>query len=346
MSSRAASGEIDRILLDFIQEDIPEVVDPFAAAARECGISREEALERIEGLLDEGRIRSIRALLNPEVIGYTSTLAAVRVPGSAADETAARISGHPGVSHNYLREGEYNIWFTLSLRNGESHRREVERLLEGAVYEDFMLLTALERYKLRVRLPAGSARPDPSSGTGTSPRPAAGKPLPAHGAPRRPRPFAPDELDRDILTVIQEPFPLVAQPWDEIAGKVGITREELLVRLRELKSSGALRRISGALNHRRAGYTANGMACFGLEKGREDEAGRTAAGFPEVSHCYLREVPEHWPFPLFAMIHAGERDACRESASRIAAAIGSEDYRVLFSTKEYKKERIVYDIRE
>jgi DNA-binding Lrp family transcriptional regulator len=85
------------------------------------------------------------------------------------------------------------------------------------------------------------------------------------------------------------------------------------------------------------------MTVFSIPEGREEEAGRRAASFPEVSHCYLREVPAHWPYPLFAMIHAADRESCRRSAARVAEAAGAAGYRLLFSTKEYKKQRIVYE---
>jgi len=151
-----------------------------------------------------------------------------------------------------------------------------------------------------------------------------------------------DKNDKGLLKEIQQPFPLAPRPWDELGGRLGISGEEVVQRVHRLKQSGIIRRISGALHHRKAGYSANGMACFQVAPGREDEAGGIAAGFPEVSHCYLRDVPERLGFPLFAMIHAKDKQSCRQSAARIAEAISAQDFKILFSMKEYKKVRPTY----
>lgn len=321
--------DIDRYLLDFIQSDLPEDAEPFFTAAQDCGISQREVFERLRALLSDGYIRRISALLSAQHLGYHSTLVAVSTPKAQADLTAARISLHPGVSHNYLRDGEYNIWFTLTIPGKRSLHKEVERLLEETVYEDVILLPSLRRYKLRVHLQTGS-----SHGTAAEPREVSSDTGPAVEL---------DERDKGILKLIQEPFPLVPRPWDELGGRLGISGEEVVQRVHRLKQGGIIRRISGALHHRKAGYSANGMACFQVAEGREDEAGGIAAGFPEVSHCYLRDVPERLAYPLFAMIHAKDRQSCSQSAARIAEAIAAQDYKILFSTKEYKKVRTTYN---
>ncbi|MFO7848713.1 MAG: hypothetical protein R6V67_02025 [Spirochaetia bacterium] len=344
--------ETDRALLDFIQDDLPEEAEPFSQAAQGCGISQEELLGRLERLLREGCIRRISALLDLQRLGYRSTLVAVKTPEDVADAVAERISAHPGVGHNYLREGEYNIWFTLTIPGRLSHEREVERLLAGSGAEDAMLLPSLRRYKLRVHLPTGSPPPE-APVLESSPAREGSEAAPESGAVGIVAPEL-DKTDERLLEVMQEPFPLLRRPWEDIGRPMGINGGEVLRRVGRLKSLGVVRRISGVLHHRRAGYSANGMACFQLAadnagqtaapytEGRKDEAGRIAAGFAEVSHCYLRDVPARFPFPLFAMIHARDRESCRQTASRIAEAIEVQDYRLLFSTKEYKKVRITY----
>ena len=341
--------DIDRYLLDFIQNDLPEEAEPFSAAAQDCGISQEELFKRLGVLLKDGSIRRISALLSAQHLGYHSTLVAVKTAEAQADLTAARINQHPGVSHNYLRDGDYNIWFTLTIPGKKSLRREVEQLLEGMVYEDIVLLPSLRRYKLRVHLPTGSSHGaavdsrgvssrDIAAGNSTAENSAAGG-LSAVTAPA----VELDTCDKGLLKEIQQPLPLVPRPWDEIGRRLGISGEEVVQRVHRLKQSGIIRRISGALHHRQAGYSANGMACFQIAEGGEDEAGRLAAAFPEVSHCYLREVPERLGFPLFAMIHAKDKQSCRQIAARIAEAIAAQDFKILFSTKEYKKVRTTYN---
>ncbi|MDZ7794485.1 MAG: AsnC family transcriptional regulator [Spirochaetia bacterium] len=335
--------DIDRYLLDFIQNDLPEEVEPFFTAAQDYGISQEELFKRLRALLNDGYIRRISALLSAQRLGYHSTLVAVKTTGAQADLTAARINRHPGVSHNYLRDGDYNIWFTLTIPGKKSLRREVEQLLEGMVYEDIVLLPSLRLYKLRVHLPTGGSHGAAADLMRVSPRNSAAENSAAGNLSAGTGPAVElDERDKGLLKEIQEPFPLVPRPWDEIGRRLGISGEEVVRRVHRLKQSGIIRRISGALHHRNAGYSANGMACFQIAEGSEDEAGGIAAAFPEVSHCYLRDVPERLGFPLFAMIHAKDKQSCSESAVRIAEAISAQDYKILFSTKEYKKVRTTY----
>ena len=331
--------DIDRYLLDFIQSDLPEAAEPFFTAAQDCGISQNEVFERLGELLGNGYIRRISALLSAQRLGYHSTLVAVRTPKVQADVTAARISLHPGVSHNYLRDGDYNIWFTLSIPATKSLHKEVEHLLAETVFEDVILLPSLRCYKLRVHLPTGGSHGAAAENKKVSLAHSAAGTLSTGTGPA----VELDERDKGILKLIQEPFPLVPRPWDELGARLGISGEEVVQRVHRLKQGGIIRRISGALHHRKSGYSANGMACFQVAEGREDEAGGIAAGFPEVSHCYLRDVPERFAYPLFAMIHAEDKQSCRQIAARIAEAIAAQDYKILFSTKEYKKVRTTYN---
>ncbi len=323
--------EIDRKLLDFVQSDLPEEREPFAAIAGSCGLEQAEAVERLERLTRLNYIRTFSALLDGKALGYRSTLVALRVPEGSIEETAGRISAHPGVSHNYKRDGEFNLWFTIAVPPHRELRAEVEGLLQGTVYDDLMLLPSLTRYKLRVKLDLGAGGGAVKGGAEAA----------VGGVSER---FRPDATDIRLLSELQKPIPFVIRPWDELAMRTGRSRDEFFARIRRLKDRGVLRRISAALQHRNVGYEGNGMACLQVEKGREDEAGRTAAAFPEVSHCYLRDVPQRWPFSLFAMIHARDARSCRERAAKIAEAAGVRDYLLLFSTKEYKKRRTYFDL--
>jgi DNA-binding Lrp family transcriptional regulator len=100
------------------------------------------------------------------------------------------------------------------------------------------------------------------------------------------------------------------------------------------------------LRHRQVGFDANGMACFAVPEDRIEDAGRRAAQFSQVSHCYHRKSHPEWPYPLFAMVHARDRDACARIVSEIAETIGCRDYRILYSSREFKKERVKYFVED
>ena len=194
----------------------------------------------------------------------------------------------------------------------------------------YLLLPSIKTYKLRVHLSMGAnevKRENPQS-----------VPPDRHKS----RSVLLSSNERKLLAALEQPFPLTPSPWKSIGDEIGETQEWVLKMIRYLKDSGVIRRIAGVLRHRKVGYTANGMTCFAVPLELIDEAGLKAAGSPSVSHCYHREVGGAWRYPLFAMIHAKSRNECRETARIIAADIGCDDYQVLFSTREFKKERVKY----
>jgi len=149
-------------------------------------------------------------------------------------------------------------------------------------------------------------------------------------------------IDEKLIVLLQQPFPLVSNPWKMIAESVNRTESNLIEDINGLKRSGALKRISAVLRHRNAGFTANGMACFKVPVERIDEAGQTISEFSEVSHCYQRPVYPDWQYNLFAMTHARSTEQCESIISRIAKQINSDEYFTLYSIKEFKKERVKY----
>ncbi len=342
----------DSALLDAVQEPLPLVRRPFARIAEAAGLSEQEALERLARLQEQRYLRRLSVLLNGKKLGYTSTLVAAQVPPERVEEAAARISAHPGVSHNYRRDHAYNIWFTLAVPGSRDLSREVETLLDGTGRKDYLLLPAERTFKLRVRLPVEAAGDNSKAGTGEGKD---GKDATAgmddstgnrSGARSDTAPPTFDQVDRRVLRQLQQPFPLVRRPWSVLAERAGLSEETFLARTAALQEAGVVRRISGVLYHRRSGYPANAMLCLRPAPGEAQEAGLTAASRPEVSHCILRRAPERWPYPLFAMLHGSDEEFCRSAAAEIAREIGTSQYLLLFSTREFKKERIYYTLED
>jgi DNA-binding Lrp family transcriptional regulator len=103
-----------------------------------------------------------------------------------------------------------------------------------------------------------------------------------------------------------------------------------------------MRRFAAILRHREAGFIANGMIVWNVPTDSVDEIGNRLATFPEVSHCYRRPVYKDWRFNLFSMIHARSLESAKKIALEISKIIGIDDYQILFSTREFKKERVKY----
>ncbi|HFE48452.1 MAG TPA: Lrp/AsnC family transcriptional regulator [Chromatiaceae bacterium] len=148
------------------------------------------------------------------------------------------------------------------------------------------------------------------------------------------------ELDRRIVFATQAGLPLVSRPYDELADRLGVSSERLQQRLRAMLADGRIRRIAAVPNHYRLGYVANGMSVWDVDDRRVDALGERVGALDFVSHCYRRpRHPPDWPYNLFAMVHAHDRDEARDKVERIAALLGDacRAHEVLFSKRILKK---------
>jgi len=149
-----------------------------------------------------------------------------------------------------------------------------------------------------------------------------------------------DGIDRRLIAATQAGLPLVAEPYDEVARTLGITRDDVIGRLRRLLARGAIRRIGVIPNHYALGITANGMSVWDVADAAVAESGRAVGALDFVSHCYERprRLPL-WPYNLFAMVHGRSRDEVMDKVASIAALLGpsARAYDILFSTRILKK---------
>jgi len=107
---------LDRTILNLIQEEFPLTEKPFETIGKQARISGEEALARIRKLTEEGYIRRIGLVLERKKLGYASLLCGTRVDTDKIETIAGEISKEPGVTHNYEREGDLNLWFTITMK--------------------------------------------------------------------------------------------------------------------------------------------------------------------------------------------------------------------------------------
>ncbi len=147
-----------------------------------------------------------------------------------------------------------------------------------------------------------------------------------------------DQSDREILTTLEDGLPFVPEPFAEIGKKLGLSGEEVLVRVRELKEAGVIRRFRARINQRQLGITANALVawdCNGMSPG---EMGSRLASYPCVTHCYERRpVAGRWDYSLYTVHHGFSRKEVEEEVSHLAEQIGLSRYLILFSTQEFKR---------
>jgi len=156
--------------------------------------------------------------------------------------------------------------------------------------------------------------------------------------------YIPDELDRRLVVATQAGLPLVARPYDALAGELGVSAARVKQRLDAMLAAGIIRRIGAVPNHYALGYTANGMSVWDVDDARVDELGALVGGLDFVTHCYRRpRRPPAWPYNLFAMVHGHSRDEVGSQVDAIAALIetrfpGACRARdILYSTRILKK---------
>lgn len=328
-------SEYDKQLLNRMQFDFPLTETPWEAMAADLGITGEQVLSRVRKLKRDGIIREISAIFDTKALGYTSTLAAARVPEARLEEAAKVVSLHPGVSHNYRRDAEFNLWFTLAVPPGESLEEQLKQLSDEAMFEDCLALPTIQTFKIGVKLEMGD-------GSKSSDQTRQGK---HHHQQVY---VALTDADKACIRALQEDLPLVDRPFDRVCEGLRIGFAELRHLMEVMQQAGVMRRYAAILRHRQAGYVANGMVVWRVPDEHIGEAGRLAALAPEVSHCYQRPCTDAWPYNLYTMVHARSEPECQRVIDRIAgdlAPMGVSQPRTLYSTTEYKKQRVKYFTR-
>lgn len=325
----------DATLLGLLQEGVPFTEHPFGDLGRCCGLSEGETLERIKCLKAAQVIRQIGAIFDTRSLGYASSLVAAKVAGERADEAAATISAHPGVSHNYLRNHEFNLWYTIAIpptsRLGLEKTVEILHRESGAL--STRLLPTLKLHKIGVRFDVeGEARPDDQV-------------APAYSDKNRSAPQAVTVAEIAFVRALQRDLVLTRTPFIELAAELAMPFEELRHMHDDFLASGRMRRFAAVLHHRKAGFGANAMGVWAGPQGDSaalERLGAVMAGFRAVSHCYERPSYADWPYNLFTMVHGKSEAECEQTLAAIATATGLTHWQALYSSKEYKKIRVSY----
>jgi siroheme decarboxylase len=323
--------ELDRKLLNLMQGSFPLARRPYAEVAAAAEVDEDEVLQRVQRLIDERIIRQVTPIFDTRVLGYKSMLVAAKVDPEHPHRAAKIINSHPGVSHNYLRNHDFNLWFTIATepdsRLGLEGTLEVLQRLTGA--ESVRQLPTLRLFKIRMDLEMeGDTEALASAGVAEE--------------PKEPDPIELSDLDLAVIRTLQGDMPVVPEPYEPAASELGISQERLLEQLESMSERKALRRVAAILFHRRAGFSANGMGVWKVPEQRMLELGPRMASFRGISHCYQRPTYPDWPYSLFTMAHGRSKEECDAILDSIAADTGIEERRTLYSSTEFKKIRLVY----
>jgi DNA-binding Lrp family transcriptional regulator len=324
---------IDQELLNILQAGLELVPQPFQVIAEKLGIEENEVLERTKKLKGDS-IRQLSAIFDTRTLGYKSSLVAAKIPEDRLDQAAQVINQHPGVTHNYKRNHDFNLWFTIAVPPNSKLGLEktVDLLGKLAGVDVIRLMPTLKLYKIGVQLDM-TGKEDATK--------ANAKPQYTE-ADRQNAVKEITDFDIAVIRQLQKDLPIVSRPFDGWAEDLGVATEELLSAGKQMIERKQMRRFSAVLNHRKAGFRFNGMGVWAVPEDKTDEVGYEMAAFKAVSHCYLRPTYPDWPYTIFTMVHGRTYEECEEILQAIEDETGIKERATLYSTKEYKKTRVSY----
>ncbi len=304
----------DRELLGALQGEIPLLSTPFAVIGQLIDMSEKEVIKRTERLKREGLVRAVAALFDTRALGYRSCLVAAKVEPERIDDAAAAINTHPGVTQNYKRNNDFNLWFTIAVAPTSKLGLEktVEILGGEAECDTVRALPTLKQFK--------------------------GSDDDGHGAETKYTPLTPGEIE--CVRLLQRDLPLQPRPFDALAKNSGLTSDELLGTARSLLKRGQLRRFGAQIASRKPGFSASAMGVWIVPENAVDDVGARMSQNKAVSHCYLRPVYDDWPYNLYTIVHGRSVDECESIINDLANDSGIDETQALYPTKEYKKARI------
>lgn len=326
-------GDGDKRLLNLLQSRFPLAERPFGAVAELAQMTEEEVMDRTSWLLEKRIIREVTPIFDTTALGYSSMLVAARVDAGNPQRAAGIINEHPGVSHNYLRNHDFNLWFTIATapdsKLGLNGTLDVLKQLSGA--DSIRQLPTITMFKINMNL-------EMEGGTEALAR-TAEAPAPL---PREPVPI--DDFDVAVIRALQGPMAVRSDAYAPAAEKLGIPVQRLLDHLEGMVGRKLLRRVAAILFHRRAGFSANGMGVWKVPEEQIATIGPRMAAVRGVSHCYRRPTYPDWPYSVFTMAHGRSKEECDAVLDGVATVcgLGGEDRATLYSSTEYKKVRLRY----
>ena len=142
---------LDKKLLNLLQAKLQLANRPFKLLGDELGLTENQVISRLQLLKEAGYIRKIGAFFNSDELGYKGTLVALKVRPEMMEDTALFVNQFPGITHNYQREGNYNLWFTLITPNERLRQDILRQIRELPGVLEAMDLSARRKYKINVQ---------------------------------------------------------------------------------------------------------------------------------------------------------------------------------------------------
>jgi DNA-binding Lrp family transcriptional regulator len=325
-------NDFQKQLLKILQEPLLVCREPFVRIAQHVNSDRNTILDSIKQFKDSGLIRRFGPQINYRALGKTACLVTAHVPDEDISITSAVVNAIPGVSHNYLRDHHYNMWFTLQADT----QQQIDNLLQNLskrLGTQFYSLKAKKVFKLDVRFDPDLSEPFKRS-----------KVTQQSAIPSQKGPVKLDDIQKKILNKLQTNFEIVPCPFDYLSFEDNIDIELVLQKIQLLIDTGVIRKISAVLDHRKLGYNANVMFCAKVKPQNIEHAGSALASYKMVSHCYHRDTFQDFPYNLFAMMHAADSEQIEKVIAEFTANHSITDFAALATTAELKKSPVIHQL--
>lgn len=307
-------------LLNPWQRNFPLVREPFAVLAQQWGRSSADVLSTLQGLSAGGALSRIGGVFSAHA-GGAALLSAMAVAPERLNEVAAIVSAHPGVNHNYEREGHFNLWFVMTACDAPSLEHAM-RALERDTGLAALRLPMVRPYRIDLGFDLRAN--------------VAGAPLAQ--ADQGLAPVVAD-ADRALAALLEAGLPLVERPFDVWARTLGCSPDGVLHTLQRWLDTGTLRRFGAIVRHHEFGFDANAMTVFNVPSDQVDERGARVARQAGITLSYRRQPAVDWPYNLYFMVHGTDRSAVQATIARVIADCDLADFphQVLFSRQRFKQ---------
>ncbi len=302
----------DRELLNALQGEIRVSSTPFAIVGQIIDMSEKEVLKRAEKLRRAGILRRMQLVFNTKALGYSTCLAAARVPEEKLERAASVVNIHPGVYQNYQRNHDYNLWFSLALP--PDSRLGVEETVASLAREAEVDETRLFP-TLRLFTREGEVDVEQEHDALT-------------------------EEEIEFVRLLQLEVPLQPRPFDFIARRAGIPETAFFDAVNRFVERGQIRRIAATVQLRKNPFQTNAMSVWAVEDDKIEKFVETAMEGTSVPRCYVRPTYQDWPYNVFATVQARSIDECDAVVNDISAETEVHDCRVLYPTREHKNTRV------
>jgi siroheme decarboxylase len=312
----------DKRLCNQLQIGLPIAERPFAIISRIIKSSENKVIQHTRQLIKLGIIRRLGVSINWRAIGKASALVTAHIEQKDLKKVIPAVNKLHGVSHNYLREHYYNLWFTLRA-DSQKELNAILKKLSKRFNTSFNSLPVVRTFKLDARFDAASGGKRLLSESGRQRTEDRGR-----------RTIS--KLDEQILNGLQGGLKAVKRPFNFI-GNDSFENYDALLHIAEMIQSGVINRLGAMVNHNKIGFTANAMFACKAKKSQMIKIGENLAAVKIVSHCYERKIFKGWPFNIFAMMHGSDMAVIKKVVEKFIKKEGIKSFAILPTAEKLKK---------